>query len=244
MHSLDIILPCYNPPENWANNILLTYTSLSAKLKAMYPTIQIGLIVVNDGSSHEISKSDVKKMSLGIEKFSWVDHDFNQGKGSALRTGVHRSRAKYIMITDVDFPYREESMLAVIQRLIDQKVDVVAGVRDASYYKKTPKYRRILSKSFKRIIKLLFNIKITDTQCGLKAFNKKGQIVFLQTRIERYLFDLEFIWLAGQTLNIVPQLVELREGVEFSSMRMKVLMAETINLANLKVRSLFSNRRK
>ena len=216
MRTLDIVLPCYNPPEQWEEQIASIFRDLSQMLTALFTDLQIGLIVVNDGSS-DIDKASVEYLRQNIAHFTWFDHDKNRGKGAALRTGVAQSRAQFIMVTDIDFPYEQKSMSDVINRLISTDADVVAGVRSSDYYRNTPPYRKYLSKTFKLFIKFLFNIKINDTQCGIKAFNEKGRTMFLQTEIERYLFDLEFIWLASKSLKLSPQLVHLREGVQFSA---------------------------
>lgn len=75
-------------------------------------------------------------------------------------------------------------------------------------------------------------MKVTDTQCGLKAFNSKGREQFLKTKINRYLFDFEFIYRCGKnkSMRITPVPVELKPNVEFSKMKIKILLQETFNL--------------
>jgi hypothetical protein len=53
----------------------------------------------------------------------------------------------------------------------------------------------------------------------------------MQTKIDRYLFDLEFILYASkQRLKIKPIPVSLREGIVFGNMNYKILLQESKNL--------------
>lgn len=80
---------------------------------------------------------------------------------------------------------------------------------------------------------------VTDTQCGLKGFNALGKVAFLQTTINRYLFDFEFIYRIchQQNLQFRTVDVQLKENVQFSKMRVKILLQESFNLMRVLMRS-------
>ena len=65
----------------------------------------------------------------------------------------------------------------------------------------------------------------------MKGFTKEIKPVFLKTQIDRYLFDLEFIYLLSRMKNtrILPVKVKLRDGVEFSKVRLNILTGEFRN---------------
>ena len=77
---------------------------------------------------------------------------------------------------------------------------------------------------------------IDDSQCGLKAFDNTGKALFLQTTIDRFLFDLEFLMMAGNSITVSPVPVELRPGVVFSPVNWKVLATEGGNFLKLLLR--------
>ena len=106
--------------------------------------------------------------------------------------------------------------------------DVAAGRRASTYYEKVPTVRVWISKCLKWMIKNLLRIPITDTQCGLKGFNQKGKAIFLSTEIDRYLFDLEFIFLTAQQkdIQLTPVDVTLKPNIIFSTMNFKILWQE------------------
>jgi glycosyltransferase involved in cell wall biosynthesis len=196
----------------------------------LHDDIDLSLIVVNDGSKSIINAEEINYIEKNVPQFKFVNHEINRGKGHALREGVKLSNADYIIYTDIDFPYIIKSLDDVYTQLING-YDVVVGVRSSEYYKKVPKTRIVISKILKYFIKKSLGIYTTDTQCGLKGFNKKGKEVFLSTRIERYLFDLEFVYLSSKNKNIKinSSIVELREGVEFSTLNLRIILSESFN---------------
>ncbi len=234
--TLDIVLPCYNPAQGWVQHIIQAYTQLSTQL----PETRIHIILVNDGSVKGVSETDILQLQQDIPASHYTAYAQNAGKGHALRKGVGQSTADYIIYTDVDFPYTIESILRVYTSLDHNQCDIAAGVKDAAYYTHVPQVRRIISKVLRFCTTAILRLKVSDTQCGLKGFNQKGKELFLRTQINRYLFDLEFIFLASRTQNItllsIP--VTLRDDVQFSSMRLRTLTQEAWNFIKIVVRSL------
>lgn len=221
--TLDIIIPCYNPPVNWEKELCNNFLALKKKLKE----IEVNLILINDGSSQKLNIDLITKT---IPPINYINYNENRGKGYALRKGVEISDAENIIFTDIDFPYELESVVNIFNTL-QTNIDVALGHRDANYYKKTPFIRMIISKTFRYLLKLFLNLKATDTQCGLKGFNRKGKEEFLKTTIDRFLFDLEFVKRCSQRkdLNIKAVPVTLKDGVIFSQMNFKILAGEFLN---------------
>lgn len=145
-----------------------------------------------------------------------------------------------IIYTDIDFPYTHESFLKIYNALKNENADVAIGIRGEGYYHYLPKARVRISKLFRWFIKKFLHIPTDDTQCGLKGFNQKGKEIFLQTTINRYLFDLEFIFLsARKKLSIKTVEVELRPDIVLSKMNWKILTQEFGNFLKIFVRSIF-----
>lgn len=222
---LSVVLPCYHPAADWQAHIIAGYQEIAATI-GLHPE----LIIVDDGNETPISEkaSEIKARIPGV---SFIRYTPNRGKGYALRQGVAAATGEWIIYTDVDFPYLHESFLAIYRQLA-AGTDVAIGVKDAAYYQSVPLMRRIISKSLRQMIGLLLDMPITDTQCGLKGFNRKGSKYFLGTTIDRYLFDLEFVSLCfrkytGLQVAAVP--VSLRPGVHFRKMNYKILLPELKN---------------
>jgi glycosyltransferase involved in cell wall biosynthesis len=195
------------------------------------PSVDVKIILVNDGSTSGISKNQINWLQGEIPALQYLLSEPNKGKGDALRKGVEISKSDHIIVTDVDFPYQLDSLVRVYHELINGS-NVVLGYRKNDYYKNTPPLRTSISKWFRKFLKRIFQLKTTDTQCGLKGFDKTGREFFLQTTINRFLFDLEFVLLISKdkTLKVNSVDVQLKEGIVFSRMKFGILITEMVNL--------------
>jgi len=235
MTSLDIILPAYNPLPGWEGNVIGRFQSL---VKAL-PGLKITLFIVNDGSTTIDETASLAVLQNTIPDIQWISYEINKGKGYALREGVKKSCGDYILYTDIDWPYSEESMLGIIRKLTDD-MDAVIGIRDEGYYTHLPLSRRRISRILRKINANFLRLKVVDTQAGLKGFTKKVKPIFLATTINRYLFDLEFIYLLSSKKNDfkvegIP--IMLRQGITFSNMNRKILLQEARNFMKIWWRS-------
>jgi glycosyltransferase involved in cell wall biosynthesis len=229
MHSplVDIVLPCYNPPTGWSRNIVDNVQYLESE----FPGVGIQLILVNDGSAKGIAQSDLDLLQASLPGFRYVSYETNRGKGFALRQGIAQSTAGCCMYTDIDFPFTRESTTRFLQKLLTGEMDVLAGMRDESYYAQTPWLRKVISRFLKFLVKTFLGLKHVDTQCGIKGMNAQGRELFLDTTIDRYLFDLEFIYHASKskTIRLQSAGVQLRPGIVFSKMPVSILWPEVKN---------------
>ncbi len=194
-----------------------------------------GLIVVNDGSSGESAARNFQRLTDLLPGVKVVTYAINRGKGYALRQGVAASDADFHLVTDADFPYTIESMRRVALAL-SECGGIAAGNRDTAYYDRVPVFRRWLSKGLRWLLRNVLRQPVGDSQCGLKAFDKDGKAVFLETTIDRFLFDLEFLMLANGRVRVTPVPVELRDGVTFSKVGWKILATEGRNFLWLLLR--------
>lgn len=226
---LTIILPCYNPPKGWDDIVVRNYNDLVCKIPD-----EVEIIVVNDGSTRPIPETSVHKLSSEIADFQFIDNKSNNGKGYAIRCGVPFAKGELIIYTDIDFPYNLDSIIAVYQELLNGKSDIAVGVKSKGYYNNVPYAREVISKGLRFLTKSLLSLPISDTQCGLKGFKKPVKQVFLQTSINRYLFDVEFLRNAyKKKYTITPVTVELNSNVVFRKMNYKILFPEMFNFMKL-----------
>ncbi|MDR2358384.1 MAG: glycosyltransferase [Prevotellaceae bacterium] len=227
---IDLILPCYNPLPDWKETVH-TYFD---RLQTLLPDVELRLTIANDGSERHVDAEAQQQLRRYIPTAQIAGYEKNRGKGYTLRHAVRQCTAPYIIYTDYDFPFELESIKSVAVALLNH-ADVVVGNRSSSYYKQLPMKRKIMSKVSRCLNKYLLRIPACDTQGGLKGFNRKGREVFLQTKIEQFLFDTEFVFKACRrkdlTLQVVP--IHTREGVIFSNMGAKVLRKELKNFLRI-----------
>ncbi len=226
MARLDVILPAYNPLPGWESIVIQRFQSLEKAL----PDIKICLTIVNDGSSKLDENAALALLRHSIPDLRWISYPVNRGKGYALRQGVEQAEGDWIVYTDIDWPYQESSMIEVIH-LLQSSADVVIGTRDERYYENLPPARRRISRLLRRFNAGFLRLKVEDTQAGLKGFRQDIKKYFLSTTIDRYLFDLEFIYVlsAMKEVRIIGHAITLRPGITFSRMNRKILFQEARN---------------
>ena len=229
---VSIVLPCYNPPKNWAANIMQEHAFLAESIKD-----ELELVLVEDGENANLS-AEVELLKRNIPNFRTVKYVTNKGKGFALRQGVSLANGEIIIYTDIDFPYTTTSVLKIYSALKNKECDIAVGVKNEAYYQHVPFARRVLSKGLQKLIRFFLSVPITDTQCGLKGFVKEIKPVFLKTSIDRYLFDLEFIRTAHKlNYKLKPLQIELKENAQFRVMNYKILLPEVLNFIKLLFKS-------
>ncbi|MCH2224789.1 MAG: glycosyltransferase, partial [Crocinitomicaceae bacterium] len=214
----------YNPPEGWEQEVVKSMGIVKNRLKDKVE--EVHLVIVNDGSSKNCSSNQQDYITTNVINTDFVNYEQNRGKGYALREGVKTIKTDYIVYTDIDFPYHEESVLAIANTLLSGS-SVALGHRGKDYYNKTPWFRKVVSKTLRWTLKIFLRLPTDDSQCGLKGYDQDGAAIFLKTKIDRFLFDLEFIKLAARNkLSIEKVHVDLKPNVVFSKVNTRVLLTE------------------
>jgi dolichyl-phosphate beta-glucosyltransferase len=189
---ISLVIPMYNEQE--------VVEVLKEKLHYFFEEYEepYEVLFVNDGST---DKTLEKLNLIGEENYKTISYEENRGKGYALRQGVKHAQGDYIFFTDADLAYG----LGVIPRALEifrqTGCDIVIGSRakdEVGYQSYTP-LRKIMSHTFRFIVRNYLHIFYSDTQCGLKGFRKEtAQKLFSQCQIDRFGIDFELLYLAAR----------------------------------------------
>ena len=223
----DLILPFYKPHEGWLNHLLESVTALRQVLNGRGSTLRV--ILANDGSPESCYPDEaLDAIRAAADEFIFSTYDVNHGKGYCLRHAVHKAAAATELYTDGDFPFGWQCAAEAFDRL-NAGADVVMGVRGADYGKALHPLRKIISRGVRRLNRFLLGMpeRYLDTQAGMKGFRGAGKQAFLDTTVDTFLFDTEFILLAwdrGLRIDTIP--LTLRPGLSFSKMGWRVLFRE------------------
>lgn len=188
MFNLSVIVPIYNE-KNIVNSVVTLHDYLSKLKEINY----FQIVLVNDGSSDD-SLVKCKKLINSFTRITLVTYDKNCGKGYAFNQGVRNSTEDLILFMDADLSVSLNEIPKFLEA--SNKYDVVVASRnldssEVSYGNRARKYLHVLSSKF---IKSLFNLPITDSQCGFKLFHRNviEQFINLQ-EIYRFAFDVELL---------------------------------------------------
>lgn len=137
------------------------------------------VIVVDDGSTDktlEIAEN---------EEIITYHHIINRGLGGAIATGIQgalKENADIMLTIDADGQHSPNDIPIMIKPVIENRADIVIGSRLLNTLKNMPASRTLANHIGNIITRLLFDIKTTDSQSGLRCFNKKtAQLINIQT---------------------------------------------------------------
>lgn len=107
-----------------------------------------------------------------------VPHPVNLGQGAAIQTGVEYARsrpgAQVFATFDADGQHRLKDVVAMIDRLSGDDVDMVVGTRFAeTSASKPPLVKRIVLRAAALLSPSSRELGLTDAHNGLRVFNKK-----------------------------------------------------------------------
>lgn len=107
-----------------------------------------------------------------------VRHPINLGQGAAIQTGVEYARkqpgAQVFATFDGDGQHRVKDLAAMVDRLCAEDVDVVIGTRfGARVGARPPFVKRLVLQTAARLSRRGRRLGLTDTNNGLRVFNKK-----------------------------------------------------------------------
>lgn len=155
------------------------------------------ILFVDDGST-DGSAALVKALSLPCVRV--VGYEKNRGKGLAVRTAMLAAEGDVVMFTDSDLAYGTDVIGRVAEVFAsDPLADVVVGSRNLSAdgYEAYTFLRKLASKIYIRVLCLVGGLKLSDSQCGCKAFRgEAAKKIFSYCETDGFSFDFEAIMIA------------------------------------------------
>lgn len=185
---ISIIMPAYNEGVHIYQNLKETHSVLK-KAK-----VRFEIVLVNDGSSDN-TYSESRRAAADFPNIISINIASNGGKGNALKEGFHYTTGDFIVFLDADLDLHPEQLHYILRIMRDEQAEVVTGSKHHPDTKLNyPASRKILSKIYALILKILFNLPLRDTQTGLKVFKRDVlERVFPVVLCKRYAFDVELL---------------------------------------------------
>jgi glycosyltransferase involved in cell wall biosynthesis len=122
-------------------------------------------------------------------------YEENKGKGFAIRYGMAKTRGDLIAFIDAGMDINPNGISMVLEHMEWYDADVIVGSKRHPVSKiNYPFIRRLYSFGYHLLVRILFGVKLTDTQTGLKVF-KRAVIASVLPRlvVKEFAFDIEIL---------------------------------------------------
>lgn len=154
------------------------------------------IIAVVDGT--DVNKTYKAAKSIKLAKIKVFGYTTNRGKGYALRFGMARSHGNVIAYIDAGRDLNPDGLEMLLAHYRWYKADIIVGSKWHSvsivHY---PLWRKVLSRSYGLLVRILFNLRIRDTQLGMKLFRRDVlEHVLPRLLVKQYAFDIELLVVA------------------------------------------------
>ena len=183
-----LIIPMYNE----ASIIADTARTLSAYMSEHFDDYEI--LFSNDGSRDGCDKI-VEELNLPCVRV--VGYPENHGKGCAIRTAMLESAGDIVVFTDADLAYGTEVIERVAKTFeAHPEASLVIGSRNISKdgYEGYTLLRKLMSKTYIKVLCMTGGFKLSDSQCGCKAFRgEAAKKIFSRCEVNGFAFDFEAI---------------------------------------------------
>jgi len=193
VYHLSIIIPLYNEEKRLQKSLKCLKKFLLKKKKNKVETI-----FVSDGSTDNTNKLINLFISKNKKfyKFKFIFYQKNVGKGYAIKQGIMKASYDWQLICDADMSVNPNQFNIWYNknRIIDKNKAYFGSRRHKKSNVKSSIIRRFLGFFFIIFIRILFFIKLKDSQCGFKVFHKSYALkVFRKISSFRFAFDIELI---------------------------------------------------
>ena len=186
---LSVCIPMYNERAVIADTAKRLADALDARFAGDYE-----LIFSDDGST-DGSADCVRALELPCVRV--VGYPENRGKGCAVRTAMLAANGEIVLFTDADLAYGTDVIVQAVELFSEHpERAVIVGSRNLEKdgYIGYTFWRRVASKAYIRVLCMVGGLKLSDSQCGFKAFRKDAaQAIFSRCRTNGFAFDLEAI---------------------------------------------------
>jgi glycosyltransferase involved in cell wall biosynthesis len=186
-----VIVPIYKGEKTIAKDIATIVAVLSTT------PYSFEVIPVVDGTTVDRSLQEVKKIK--DSRVIPMGYEENRGKGYAVRFGMKCARGEIVTFIDSGMDIDPLGVIMLLEHMKWYDADIIIGSKLHPASKVNyPLRRKILTYGYYLLVKLLFGLKVRDTQTGLKAY-KRGVLekVLPRLLVKKFAFDIEVLAVAN-----------------------------------------------
>ena len=189
---LSVIVPAYKQ-ESTIEHDLGTIKEVLDQLR--YPT---ELICVVDGKIDNTFEN-ASRFAKKNKNVRVVGYETNKGKGHAVRFGMANSEGDLIAFIDAGMDINPNGLSMILEHFEWYDADIIVGSKRHPASKVNYTWqRRIFSFCYQLLVRILFGLKIRDTQVGLKCYRRQVlEKVLPRLIVKTFAFDIEILAVAN-----------------------------------------------
>lgn len=189
---ISVITPVYKGGDNLLTDFIKKY----AYLQSEWSQDEFELIFVLDGSVDNNPAQIAKHIKdNNLKNAKYIAREQNFGKGYSVREGFSNASGQYLCFIDFDPEVPLKYIALMYQKLRDSDDGLCTGDRfDKQSVYKVDFLRKLLSRGFWNLNKILFGIHFPDSQAGLKMIKRDVyDKVKEELNVNGFAFDIELI---------------------------------------------------
>lgn len=178
---LTVIVPVFNESQ--------TVGEVIARLRNTGLPMQI--VLVDDGSEDGTAEA-IESLDSNSDVVV-LRHEFNRGKGAAIRTGLEVASGDVVVIQDADQEYDPADFRYLLQPLLAGEADVAYGTRYGHYDRQlSPWWHQTVNSTITLLASVAIGIRLSDVEtCYKMAWRKHFDAIKDDLRESRFGIEIE-----------------------------------------------------
>ncbi len=189
---LSVIVPVYKQEKSIQKNIQQILDALDTT------PYTFEIIPVVDGTNLDKTLEISKKVK--DPRVKPVGYAENRGKGYAVRYGMKKAEGEIVTFLDGGMDIDPQGIIMLLEHMRWYEADIIIGSKlHSASLVEYPLQRKILTYGYYLLVKILFGLKVRDTQTGLKAFKRSVlEKVLPRLLVKQFAFDIEILAVANR----------------------------------------------
>ncbi|MCQ2533473.1 MAG: glycosyltransferase [Clostridia bacterium] len=235
---LSLVVPAYNEGDKIYNNLM----TICSELDRFCDDYEV--LPINDGSKDN-THDEINRAAIDNTHIRPISYTPNRGKGGAIVEGVREAKGDLIGFIDADLDLAPSHFEDFLNTMKNTSCDIVIGSKMHEESKlEYPFIRKVYSIGYYVMLKILFGLKIKDTQTGIKLYRSDLiKEIAPKLKTQGFAFDIEILALASTKKAKIeerPITLEFTRGNSFGRIHIKDILkmfTDTIKIWwNLKIR--------
>jgi glycosyltransferase involved in cell wall biosynthesis len=179
--NLSVVMPAYNEAP-----------TISKVVRAVLAQPMVAELIIVDDCSTDGTREVLQSLAEYEPQIRYFEHGENLGKGAALKTGISKATADFVIIQDADLEYDPAEYGKLLAPLLSNKADAVFGSRFiGSEAHRVLYFWHSLGNRFLTLLSnMTTNLNLTDMETCYKVFQRE-LIQSIPLRENRFGFEPE-----------------------------------------------------